>query len=141
MSVFRQSIASRVDEIPKLADALAAFLEPHAVPFQVRHNIQLAVDEIASNIVKYAYDASDGSRRIDVSLCVEADRLVLTLEDEGKAFNPLESEEPDTSLPPEDRPVGGLGIFLVRRLFDRVEYRRDGNRNILRLEVSRTRTG
>lgn len=96
--------------------------------------IHLVCEELVVNIVSYAYPG-----RTDGYLKVEIDReengfLVLRFIDGGIPFNPLEREMPDTSLALEDRPIGGLGIFLTTQMMDSVAYERVGNENVLTIK-------
>ncbi|HSM13518.1 MAG TPA: ATP-binding protein [Thermoanaerobaculia bacterium] len=98
-----------------------------------RRRLLLAWDELASNVVRHARGASE----LRVGLRPEADGgVTLVLEDDGEPFDPLDRPEPETAAPLERRQPGGLGIHLVRQLFDRVVYRRRGGRNRLQVELS-----
>jgi serine/threonine-protein kinase RsbW len=92
--------------------------------------LQVALDEILSNIVHHA-TAGQEAGFIDIAVALRDDAVELMVSDDGPAFDPLQLPEPRVSAPLEDRGPGGLGVHLVRRLMDRVEYRRDGGRNCL----------
>jgi len=95
-------------------------------------SVNLAIDELVSNVINYAFD--DGKvHQIQLTVTVEGDLLTLSIDDEGKAFNPLEVPMPDLDQPIEQRPVGGLGIFLVKSIADTLAYRREDGHNILTL--------
>jgi serine/threonine-protein kinase RsbW len=98
--------------------------------------LELAVEEAVVNICLYAYEVPPGELLVRIESGEE--RFVVDLIDEGVPFDPLAVEEPDLRAPAEERKVGGLGIFLVRRVMDEVAYRRDGSSNILRLVIRRT---
>jgi anti-sigma regulatory factor (Ser/Thr protein kinase) len=91
---------------------------------------QLVLDELVSNVIKYGYE-DDGRHRIHVTVTVAPTLLTVTVDDDGAPFNPLEAPDPDLDLPIDERPVGGLGLFLVRSMADRLEYRREHGRNIV----------
>ncbi len=97
--------------------------------------LKLIVEEIFINISSYAYHPP-GSGEVQISCEVEKDvmKVVIVFEDDGPEFDPLEAEEPDTTVDIRDREPGGLGIFLVKRCVDGISYRRDGGRNILTIE-------
>ena len=97
-------------------------------PPKVQNQIGIAVDEIFSNIARYAYQPDVGG--VTVRVCV-ADDITIEFEDNGAAYNPLSVETPDITLSAEERELGGLGIFMVKNIMDAVEYRREGNKNIL----------
>ena len=82
--------------------------------------LRLAVEEAVENIVNYAY--SDGAGYLEADTSVKDGVLSIVLQDAGVPFNPLEKEDPDITLSAEDRPIGGLGIFLCKQLMDSVEY-------------------
>ena len=94
--------------------------------------LQLACEEIVVNITSYAYpEGSDGY--LDV-IIQKTDRIVIRFEDGGVPFNPLEHKSPDITLPWKQRPIGGLGIFLLRRKMDDINYEYVDNKNILTIE-------
>jgi sigma-B regulation protein RsbU (phosphoserine phosphatase) len=95
----------------------------------------VALDEILSNIVKYGRPAGGREGRVEIRLDLEAEEaLEMVIVDDSAAFNPLEAERPDTSLAAGEREIGGLGIEIVRRLMDTIEYERlDGRQNRLTL--------
>ncbi|HBU12067.1 MAG TPA: ATP-binding protein [Clostridiales bacterium] len=97
-------------------------------PAKTRNQISIAVDEIFSNIARYAYHPGVGG--VAVRIAVNGD-VTIEFEDSGIAYNPLTAEDPDITLPAEEREIGGLGLFMVKNLMDTVEYRRCGNKNIL----------
>lgn len=94
--------------------------------------LQLACEEIVVNITSYAYpEGSDGY--LDVIIQI-TDRIVIRFEDGGVPFNPLEHKSPDITLPWKQRPIGGLGIYLLRRKMDDIHYEYVDNKNILTIE-------
>jgi len=97
-------------------------------PVKLRNQIGIAVDEIFSNIARYAYAPETGYAEIRVDA---GDEIIIEFADGGMAYNPLETTDPNVSVETEERKIGGLGIFLVKKLMDSVEYRREGNKNIL----------
>ncbi len=102
------------------------------------YQLQLATDEIATNIITYSYGGEGGE--ISVRGEIEDDTLTITLEDSGPAFDPRERELPseeDLSKPLEERAIGGLGIFLAVQGVDRFDYRREGGKNVNALTVFR----
>ena len=95
------------------------------------NKVLLATEEIFTNIVNYAYrDLVPGEIEL-VCRYEKKGTLQVQFIDQGREFNPLEVKEPDTKAPVEKRQIGGLGIFLVKKLMDSVRYERDGQRNIL----------
>lgn len=92
------------------------------------NRIQVATEEIFVNIVKHAYQDSGNCR---ISCRQEDDMVVLRFIDHGIPFNPTEVGEPDTESDVQDRPVGGMGIHLVREMMDEISYKRQNGRNVL----------
>ena len=98
----------------------------------VAMKLKLACEEIVVNVTSYAYpEGSDGF--LDVYIRKD-DRIVIRFEDGGIPFNPLEHENPDTTLSWDERPIGGLGIFLVRSMMDDVRYTYENQKNVLTIE-------
>lgn len=98
----------------------------------VARKLKLACEEIVVNVTSYAYpEGSDGF--LDVYIRKD-DRIVIRFEDGGVPFNPLEHDNPDTTLSWDERPIGGLGIFLVRSMMDDVRYTYENQKNVLTIE-------
>ena len=93
---------------------------------------ELILEELLVNIISYAYEEA-GTGIIRVSANVEGSTVTLEFRDRGREFNPLEREAPDLEADIEDRPIGGLGIFLVMELASSVTYERAGDENVLRI--------
>jgi len=126
-------LANRVEEIGRLAEAIDAFSEREGLPPGHAYALNLSLDELITNLVSYGY-ADQAEHRIRVAVHLEPDAVVVEMVDDGEPFNPFtEAPEPDIAATVEDRAIGGLGVFLVRELMDEVAYRRDENRNHLRL--------
>jgi anti-sigma regulatory factor (Ser/Thr protein kinase) len=122
-------------EIPAVNEAASRWLADRNVPPAADYLANLAIEELVTNCIKYAYDDAK-QHVIEIGLKLSGGELVLTVTDDGRPFNPLEVPEPDTSLPVEDLPIGGLGIHLLRRMSDRMEYARVDRKNQLTLRKS-----
>lgn len=94
----------------------------------------LVVEEVFVNIVSYAYDDTNTNNTVTISINDSDDKTIITFIDSGKHFNPLIKDDPDLSLDVDERPVGGLGIYLVKKMMDNVEYEYKDNKNILTIE-------
>jgi len=127
---------AKTDTIPEVIGFIAGEAEAWGLHPQRLMQLELAVEEAVVNICLYAYEVPPG----ELLVLVESaeGQFVVELIDEGVPFDPLGVEEPDLRAPASDRQVGGLGIFLVRRVMDEVAYNRDGGRNVLRLVIRRT---
>ncbi len=124
-----------MSELERLAPLVEQFGKCNCFTPKEIFQINLALDELITNIINYGYD-DDKEHQIRLELTIEEDRLTMKLVDDAKPFNPLQAPEAQTHLPPEDRdrPVGGLGIELVRRLMDRISYEYRSGSNILTME-------
>ncbi len=121
-------------EISRLCAACTEFMEQRGFAPAGIYAANLVLEEMVTNIVKYGYD--DLARhKIQALLRVDGELATIVLEDDGHAFNPLAAPAPDIGQPLAKRPIGGLGIHLVRRMADSMQYRRDNGRNILTIKV------
>lgn len=94
--------------------------------------IMVAIEELFVNIAHYGYDGSDGKVVLGIDFIGED--MLLTLKDNGKPFNPLEKADPDVTLSAEERDIGGLGIFMVKKSMDDVQYRYEDGYNIITIK-------
>ncbi len=130
-------LAVDLEEILRVSEEAEEFLSDHGASLKTVFNVNLALDELLTNVINYGYEGSDlSSARIMVRIAIEGDDLELEIQDNGRAFNPLEAEEPDLDLEIDDRPIGGLGIHFVRSMMENVDYRREGDCNILSMRRS-----
>ncbi len=123
-------VPNKLSALASANQTLTEFGRHHGLPDNVLHNLNLALGEILTNIISYGYTDS-GEHQITVRLTVEPGEMRVEVEDDGQPFNPLEAPEPDTTKPLEDRTVGGLGVHLVRKLTDGLEYQRYEGKNLL----------
>ncbi|WP_249208833.1 SpoIIE family protein phosphatase [Magnetospirillum sulfuroxidans] len=132
------TIANDLDELARLAGLVEDFVERLGLSERVAFNLNLCLDELITNIVSYGYDDSH-HHDIHVRFSLDNGRLITEIIDDGKEYNPFsEAPEPDLGLNVDDRPIGGLGVFLVKEFMDRTDYRRDGSKNIVTLEKNVT---
>jgi serine/threonine-protein kinase RsbW len=113
--------------------ALDAFTLAQGLPPPVSQALHVALDEMFSNAVRHGYAAAGRAGEIELRFGLADGAVELLMLDEAPPFDPLVVREPDTEAGLEERQVGGLGIFLVRRLMDAVEYERSEGKNRLRL--------
>ena len=130
------SLANERREIGRAAAAIEVFGREHSIAADDISAVNLALDEVLANIISHAY--SDATRHsIAVRLTVDPHTLHVVVEDDGRPFNPLTWPQPDLDMPIEQRPVGGLGLHIARSVVDAIEYRREGQKNVLSLLKSR----
>lgn len=127
---FELVLLNQPSEISRLQDQLESFARQHGLVARALHDAQLALEEHLANILAHAF--VDGrEHQIHVRVQFNAPELCITVEDDGRPFDPLGELSPDVSRPIEERPVGGLGIHMMRRVLDKLEYRRANGRNIV----------
>src|SRR5215831_8068953 len=121
---------NKLAELRGFNQTLMEFGQHHGLASTVVHDLNLALEEILTNIISYGY--TDGQEHeIRVRLSVRPGEVKAEVEDDGQSFNPLAAPEPHTAKALEERTIGGLGIHLVRTLMDGLEYKRQADRNIL----------
>jgi serine/threonine-protein kinase RsbW len=123
-------IENRLEELTILAEKIEQLAETYEFQPDMTMKINLVLEEALSNIIYYAFD-DDETHKIEISIIKEDDILTIEIIDDGIPFDPASQEQPDISLPAEERPVGGLGIFLISKIMDTVKYSRNNNLNIL----------
>lgn len=125
-------LTNRLEEIEKLPVLLEEICSQWQLPVSVAASLNLVLEEAVVNVIQYAYpEGEEGTLTIDVEWKEQEQLLQFTLSDAGKPFDPTAVPDADTSLSVEERPIGGLGIFLIRQMMDCVEYRYYNNRNVL----------
>jgi serine/threonine-protein kinase RsbW len=128
MNVIETTIRNCRKEISRVVDAVDKFADVHHLAAEIVGDVQIALDEVLTNIVNYGY-TDDAEHEIRISLRVGDGVLETTVEDDGVPFNPLESTKPNTSAPLHERRIGGVGLHFVKNLMDEVSYARVGDRN------------
>ena len=123
-------LRNNISEIERLNIILFQFGKINNLSQNILFKMNLALEETVTNIIKYAYN-DDTEHTILIHISLSCGILTAEIEDDGKPFNPLNSPKPDIDKPIEDRTIGGLGIHIVRNLMDKIEYRRDRNKNFL----------
>ena len=118
----RVTLPARVSELRDLATMVEDFGDANNLPAPKVFAINLELDELITNTVTHGSFEAGIDPRIDIHLRVESDILILTMEDNGKPFDPTFDTEPNTTSPLESREVGGLGLHLVKSFADRVSY-------------------
>ncbi|MBR3575506.1 MAG: ATP-binding protein [Lachnospiraceae bacterium] len=131
-----------IDAILDNFEAVQAFvdeeLERLECPMATQIQIDIAVEEVFVNIAHYAYNPEVGKATIRVEVIDDPLSIVMTFMDNGIPYDPLAKEDPDVTLPPEERKIGGLGVYMVKESMDDVKYEYRNGQNILTLRKSIT---
>ena len=126
------SFANDMQELTHVLQVVNVFLEPRALPSKLVYAVNLILEEILMNIIKYGYDDGE-SHEIEVQIEVEQEEVALIVIDDGREFNPLTVPPPDRSKSAMDRLEEGLGLQFVRHMRNAIEYRREEDKNILKI--------
>jgi sigma-B regulation protein RsbU (phosphoserine phosphatase) len=125
-----------IAEIPELSAFIDSFAEEAGLDFSLTMSLNLAMEEAVVNVMEYAYpEGTQG--KVDISASVEGDDVIFVISDSGTAFDPTAKADVDVNQEVEDRPIGGLGIHLVRKIMDSVKYERKEGKNILTLQKNK----
>lgn len=137
------TFAASLDALERIGCHLDEVSRAAGLGRQQAYNLRLAVDEVATNIVVHGYEEHGQSGEIVVRAETSDDAVTVTLEDSSPEFDPTERAMPteeDLTTPLEDRKIGGLGIYLARKVVDEFRYERRGDRNLNTFVIRRTRT-
>lgn len=126
------TILNNLKELTRLSEFIELFGEQAELPVKVIFELNLCLDELITNVVSYGY-VDEEAHSIEITINRESDTVSLEIIDDGISFNPLTKDPPDTTLPLEERQLGGLGIHLVKSVMSDYTYMRDGANNILKL--------
>ena len=133
VNVRRFTVIPDQESISKVSDFLDDCVEEFEIPLRVGYSLKVVTDEIYSNIVYYS-----GAKNVEILFKDDADRITLVFVDDGVPYNPMESEEPDVSAGVEEREIGGLGLFMVKKMAENVQYEYAAARNQLTVILSKT---
>jgi len=125
-------ITNNVDELPILARRIEELVERWELPIDLTSSLNLVMEEAVSNVIFYAFKDNE-KHEINISFSLENKTLTVEITDDGIEFDPTLRKKPDLTLPAEERPIGGLGIFLISKIMNIVKYKRLNNQNILTL--------
>jgi len=126
------TLTNDIQQVPQLADFVDMVCEEVGMDMAVAIQMNLAMEEAVVNVMSYAYPA-DTVGDVTIEAVTIADQLQFTITDCGTPFDPTAKEDVDTTLSAEERPIGGLGIHLVRQLMDSITYERIDGKNVLTL--------
>ena len=125
------TIAATVENIEVVTDFVNEQLETLDCPMKAQMQIDIAIDELFGNIAQYAYNPDVGDATVRVEVQEDPLAVIITFIDGGVPYDPLSAAAPDTTLSAEERTMGGLGIFMVKKTMDEITYRYENGSNIL----------
>lgn len=127
------TIDATVENIEVVTDFVNEQLEALSCPMKAQMQIDIAIDELFGNIANYAYDPEVGPATVRVEVVDAPLSVVITFIDHGVPYDPLKQEDPDTTRTAEEREIGGLGIYIVKKSMDEISYEYKDGQNILRI--------
>ena len=128
------TLPATIENIETVIDFVNGQLEEIKCPLKARMQIDIAIDELFGNIAHYAYNPETGPATVRVEVTEEPIAVVITFIDRGVPYDPLKKEDPDITLSAEERAIGGLGIFMVKKTMDEISYEYKDGKNILRIK-------
>ena len=128
----RFSVVPDQESVSKVSDFLDSCVEEFEIPLRTGYSLKVVTDEIFSNIVYYS-----GAKNAEILFTNEADRITLIFVDDGMPYNPMEAEEPDITASAEERNIGGLGLFMVKKMAEQVQYEYTAQKNQLTVILSK----
>ena len=128
------TIEAAVENIEVVTDFVINELEAANCPIKAQTQISIAIDELFGNIARYAYSPDIGKATVRLEVVDDPLAVIITFIDRGKPFNPLEQAEPDIHMSAKQRSIGGLGIFLVKKTMDMLDYKYKDGKNILTIK-------
>lgn len=128
------TVDATIDNVSKVLEFVNAQLEQLGCPTRTQRKVDVAVEEIFSNIAYYAYNPETGSAAVRVEAAENPLAVVITFIDNGIPYDPLAKADPDITLSADEREIGGLGIYMVKKTMDEISYEYKDGQNILRIK-------
>ncbi|MBO7092956.1 MAG: ATP-binding protein [Victivallales bacterium] len=128
------TVDAAIENIPAVTAFVEEQLEQYDCPMKAQMQIDIAIDELFSNIAQYAYTPKTGKATVRVEVTEDPMAVVITFIDNGVPYDPLAKEDPNVSLPADERQIGGLGIFMVKKSMDEITYEYKNGQNILTIK-------
>lgn len=126
--VYELTVPAKVDKLSDVLAFVESVLGENISLMKAQTQLEVALEELFVNIAYYAYPDSDGEA--DIRLTVTSEYIEITLSDSGIPYNPLAKPDPDVTLSADDRAIGGLGIFMTKKLMDDISYEYVDGKNI-----------
>ena len=130
------TIEATVENIETVTDFVNEQLETLDCPMKAQIQIDIAIDELFGNIAHYAYNPEIGQATVRVEVIEDPLSVIITFIDNGVPYDPLAKTDPDTTLSAEERDIGGLGIYMVKKSMDDITYEYKDGQNILTIKKS-----
>lgn len=127
------TVDATVESIPVITEFVDEQLEQFNCPMKAQAQINIAIDELFSNIVHYAYHPGTGPATVRVEVVEEPLSVVITFIDQGVPYDPLAKADPDVTMSAEERDIGGLGIYIVKKNMNEITYEYRDGKNILKI--------
>lgn len=128
------TIAATVENIGTVTDFVNEHLESYDCPMKAQMQIDIAIDELFGNIAHYAYNPETGDATVRVEVVEDPLSVIITFIDNGMPYDPLAQSDPDITLSAEEREIGGLGIYMVKKTMDDITYEYKDGQNILKIK-------
>ena len=128
------TLAATVENIETVTEFVKAQLELIDCPIKVQMQIDIAIDELFGNIAHYAYNTEVGNATVRVEISEAPLAVIITFIDNGVPYDPLGKDDPDITLSAEEREIGGLGIYMVKKSMDEITYEYKDGQNILKIK-------
>lgn len=132
----RMEIPAIIENLDKGLDFIIEGIEKAKLDKKAIYQIKLACEEVIVNVINYAYPNSQGDIVLSYEIDEDNKEIIIVISDFGMPYNPLLNEDPDINLPMEEREIGGLGVYMVRNIMDRVEYAWEAEQNVLTMRKS-----
>lgn len=128
------TVPAALGELGRVTDFINEELEAQGCPLKAQMQIDIAVEEIYVNIAHYAYHPEVGEATVRCAVGGDPLQVEIQFLDSGTPYNPLAKEDPDTSLSAEERQIGGLGIYMVKKSMDHITYNYEDGKNVLTIK-------
>ena len=129
------TLTNNIYELERLEPFLMEFFDRHNLDMALLPSVNLALEEVLANVIMYAYQ--EGTQgEVNLSAKIDNEDILVEIKDMGVPFNPLQQQEVNLDVPLEERQIGGLGIFIIKEIMDKVEYAREDGWNVLRMRKS-----
>lgn len=128
------TVDAKIENIEQVTSFVNEILERYDCPMKAMTQIDIAIDELFGNIANYAYHPNTGSATVRIEVIEKPMAVVITFVDNGIPYDPLAKADPDVTKSAEEREIGGLGIYLVKKSMDEITYEYKDGKNILKIK-------